>query len=82
MTRKAEPGRRVRERRECSTSAICSSAARGNSPAPSSGVVLGRALVRDPKAFLMDSPLSDLDAKLRVQMRAELEEASGARPSR
>ena len=33
---------------------------------------LGRALVRSPKAFLMDEPLSNLDAKLRVQMRAEL----------
>ncbi len=35
-------------------------------------VALGRALVRDPKAFLMDEPLSNLDAKLRVQTRAEL----------
>jgi multiple sugar transport system ATP-binding protein len=35
-------------------------------------VALGRALVRDPAAFLMDEPLSNLDAKLRVQMRAEL----------
>jgi multiple sugar transport system ATP-binding protein len=35
-------------------------------------VALGRALVRDPSAFLMDEPLSNLDAKLRVQMRAEL----------
>jgi multiple sugar transport system ATP-binding protein len=35
-------------------------------------VALGRALVRQPKAFLMDEPLSNLDAKLRVQMRAEL----------
>jgi len=35
-------------------------------------VALGRALVRDPKAFLMDEPLSNLDAKLRVQMRAEI----------
>jgi multiple sugar transport system ATP-binding protein len=35
-------------------------------------VALGRALVRSPKAFLMDEPLSNLDAKLRVQMRAEL----------
>jgi multiple sugar transport system ATP-binding protein len=32
-------------------------------------VAMGRALVRDPKAFLMDEPLSNLDAKLRVQMR-------------
>ncbi len=35
-------------------------------------VALGRAIVRQPKAFLMDEPLSNLDAKLRVQMRAEL----------
>jgi multiple sugar transport system ATP-binding protein len=35
-------------------------------------VALGRALVRDPKVFLMDEPLSNLDAKLRVQMRAEI----------
>ncbi|WP_193337224.1 ABC transporter ATP-binding protein [Devosia beringensis] len=35
-------------------------------------VALGRALVRDPAVFLMDEPLSNLDAKLRVQMRSEL----------
>ena len=35
-------------------------------------VALGRAIVRSPQAFLMDEPLSNLDAKLRVQMRAEL----------
>src|SRR5258705_3492807 len=33
---------------------------------------MGRAIVRDPKAFLMAEPLSNLDAKLRVQMRAEV----------
>jgi multiple sugar transport system ATP-binding protein len=33
---------------------------------------MGRAMVREPRAFLMDEPLSNLDAKLRVQMRAEL----------
>ncbi len=37
-------------------------------------VALGRALVRDPAAFLLDEPLSNLDAKLRVQTRAEIAE--------
>ena len=35
-------------------------------------VAMGRAIVRNPKAFLMDEPLSNLDAKLRVQMRGEI----------
>ena len=35
-------------------------------------VAMGRAIVRDPKAYLMDEPLSNLDAKLRVQMRTEV----------
>jgi multiple sugar transport system ATP-binding protein len=47
------------------------------SPAQMSGgqmqrVALGRALVRDPRAFLMDEPLTNLDLKLRVEMRTEL----------
>ena len=44
--------------------------------APSGGqrqrVAMGRAIVREPKVFLMDEPLSNLDAKLRVQMRTEI----------
>jgi multiple sugar transport system ATP-binding protein len=49
----------------------------GRKPAALSGgqrqrVAMGRAIVREPKAFLMDEPLSNLDAKLRVSMRAEL----------
>jgi multiple sugar transport system ATP-binding protein len=35
-------------------------------------VAMGRAIIREPRAFLMDEPLSNLDAKLRVQMRAEI----------
>ena len=51
----------------------------GRKPAQLSGgqrqrVALARAIVRDPEAFLMDEPLSNLDAKLRVQTRAELVE--------
>ena len=49
------------------------------SPAQLSGgqrqrVAMGRAIVREPSVFLMDEPLSNLDAKLRVQMRAEIAE--------
>src|SRR5690606_34290491 len=35
-------------------------------------VAMGRAIVRDPKVFLFDEPLSNLDAKLRIQMRTEI----------
>jgi multiple sugar transport system ATP-binding protein len=40
-------------------------------------VAMGRAIVRQPQAFLMDEPLSNLDAKLRVQMRAEISKIQG-----
>ena len=40
-------------------------------------VAMGRAIVRDPAAFLMDEPLSNLDAKLRVQMRTEVSRIQG-----
>ena len=42
-------------------------------------VALGRAIIREPVAFLMDEPLSNLDALLRVQMRTELLQAAPAR---
>ena len=41
-------------------------------------VAMGRAIVRQPQVFLMDEPLSNLDAKLRVQMRADIAQAAGA----
>ena len=41
-------------------------------------VAMGRAIVREPQAFLMDEPLSNLDAKLRVSMRAELAQPARA----
>jgi multiple sugar transport system ATP-binding protein len=46
-------------------------------------VAMGRALVRDPKLFLFDEPLSNLDAKLRVDMRIEIKRCTRrpARPS-
>ncbi len=51
----------------------------GRRPAQLSGgqrqrVAMGRAIVRDPQVFLFDEPLSNLDAKLRVQMRSEIRE--------
>ena len=42
--------------------------------AVATSMALGRAIVRDPQVFLFDEPLSNLDAKLRVQMRAEIRE--------
>ena len=48
------------------------SASRARSRAGNASVAMGRAIVREPSVFLMDEPLSNLDAKLRVQMRAEI----------
>jgi sn-glycerol 3-phosphate transport system ATP-binding protein len=42
-------------------------------------VAMGRAIVREPAVFLFDEPLSNLDAKLRTQMRAEIKDLHAAR---
>ncbi|HEY5434817.1 MAG TPA: ATP-binding cassette domain-containing protein, partial [Candidatus Limnocylindrales bacterium] len=77
-TPKAEVQRRVREVSEMLSLAELLK----RRPAQLSGgqrqrVAMGRALVREPKVFLLDEPLSNLDAKLRVQMRAELKRLHG-----
>jgi multiple sugar transport system ATP-binding protein len=70
---KAEIDKRVRSTAEIlSISALLERKPRELSGGQQQRVALGRALVRSPKVFLMDEPLSNLDAKLRVQMRAEL----------
>jgi multiple sugar transport system ATP-binding protein len=70
---KAEIDRRVRE----AAATLSLTEQLDRKPASLSGgqrqrVAMGRAIVREPKAFLMDEPLSNLDAKLRVQTRAEI----------
>jgi ABC-type sugar transport system ATPase subunit len=73
-----------RGRRSCCRSSTCWTA----SPRELSGgqrqrVAIGRAIVRQPKVFLFDEPLSNLDAKLRVEMRSEIKRCTSgsARPS-
>jgi len=68
----------IRERVEQAAAKLALFELLSRKPAQLSGgqrqrVAMGRAIVRDPAAFLMDEPLSNLDAKLRVQMRAEIQ---------
>jgi multiple sugar transport system ATP-binding protein len=67
----------IKDRVERTASSLGISELLGRKPRELSGgqmqrVALGRAIVRTPEVFLMDEPLSNLDAKLRVEMRAEL----------
>jgi multiple sugar transport system ATP-binding protein len=70
---RAEIDRRVKEAaRTLSISNLLDRKPKALSGGQRQRVALGRAIVREPKVFLMDEPLSNLDAKLRVQMRSEL----------
>lgn len=71
------PGKKIKERIDSAAEILGISELMMRRPKELSGgqkqrVAVGRAIVRDPKVFLFDEPLSNLDAKLRVQMRAEL----------
>ena len=70
---KAEIDKKVREAAEIlDITALLDRKPKALSGGQRQRVALGRAIVRDPKVFLMDEPLSNLDAKLRVQMRTEI----------
>src|SRR6266478_3058959 len=71
------PKSEIRQRVEAAAGRLSLTALLDRKPRHLSGgqrqrVAMGRAIVREPQAFLMDEPLSNLDAKLRVQMRSEI----------
>jgi multiple sugar transport system ATP-binding protein len=79
LSLKRRPRREVTERVDRAASLLGLDELLARKPRELSGgqrqrVAMGRAIVREPQAFLMDEPLSNLDAKLRVQMRAEIAE--------
>jgi len=74
-TDKAEIKRRVKEAAEIlSLTEYLDRKPRHLSGGQRQRVAMGRAIVRDPQVFLFDEPLSNLDAKLRIQMRTEIKE--------